>query len=69
MPNFPETHLSFWTGPICFVWILIKKISPEKSNLNLTKIIRTRSKQFQPVQIVDFFGPREGHGMKVQNQY
>ena len=51
-------YQSFWTGPICFGWVQIYhsrqvqaiKISPEKSNLNLTKIIWTRPNQFGPAK-------------------
>ena len=41
---------SFWTGPIRFGQVQIIKISPEKSNLYLTKMIWTRPKQFVLVQ-------------------
>ena len=37
---------SFWSGPNHFGQVQIIKISPEKSNLNLTKIIWIRPKQF-----------------------
>ena len=50
----------FWSGPIRFGQaqiildrfgqVQIIKISPEKSNLNLTKMIWTRPKQFLHVQ-------------------
>ena len=49
----------FWTGPICFgrVQIILdrsklQKNSPEKSNLNLTKMIWTLSKQFGRSKII-----------------
>ena len=35
----------FWSGPNHLGQVQIIKISPEKSNLNLTKMIWTRSKQ------------------------
>ena len=40
----------FWSGPNHFGQVQIIKISPKKSNLNLTKIIWTRTKQFVLVQ-------------------
>ena len=40
----------FWSGPNHFGLVEIIKISPEKSNLNLTKMIWTWPKQFVPVQ-------------------
>ena len=36
----------FWTGPNHFGLVQIIKISPEKSNLSLSKMISTRPKQF-----------------------
>ena len=36
----------FWSGPNHFGQVRIIKIGPEKSNLNLTKRIWTRPKQF-----------------------
>ena len=36
----------FWLGPNNFEQVQIMKICPEKSNLNLTKIIWTWPKQF-----------------------
>ena len=41
---------SFWSGPNNFGQVQIIEISPEKSNLNLTKMVCTRPKQFVPVQ-------------------
>ena len=41
---------SFWSGPNHFGQVQIIKISPEKSNLNLTKMIWTRPKQFESLQ-------------------
>jgi hypothetical protein len=35
---------SFWSGPNHFGQVQIIKFSPEKSNLNLTKMIWTRQK-------------------------
>ena len=37
-------------GPNHFGQVQIIKDSPEKSNLNLTRMIRTQPKQFTPVQ-------------------
>ena len=37
---------SFWSGPNHFGQVQTIKISPEKSNMNLTKMIWTRPKQF-----------------------
>ena len=45
-----STRQSFWTGHIHFVQVQIIKISPEKSNLNLTKMIWTRPTQFGPIE-------------------
>ena len=39
---------SFWLSPIYFGQVQIIKNSPEKSNLNLTKMIWTRPNQFGP---------------------
>ena len=41
----------FWTGTNTFGQVQIIKISPEKSNLNLSKMICTRPKLHWPVQI------------------
>ena len=41
---------SFWSGPNHFGQVQIIKISPEKYNFNLTKMIWTRPKQFGPIQ-------------------
>ena len=38
-------YQTFWMGPIHFNQVQIKQISPEKSDLNLTKIVWTRPKQ------------------------
>ena len=43
-------YRSFWTGRILFRQVQIVKISPEKSNLKLSKIIWTQSKQFTPIK-------------------
>ena len=40
----------FWSDPNNFGQVQIIKMSLEKSNLNLTKMIRTRPKQFVPAQ-------------------
>jgi hypothetical protein len=41
---------SFWSGPNHFRQVQIIKISPEKYNLNLPKMICTQPKQFAQVQ-------------------
>ena len=56
-------YQSFRTGPICFVQVQIIKTSPEKSNLNLTKMIWTQPKRFVPVP--KQFGHIEGQGIIV----
>ena len=43
-------YQSFWTCPIRFGQVQIIKISQEKSNLNLTKMIFTWPKRFWPDQ-------------------
>jgi hypothetical protein len=64
----------FWSGPNHFGQVQIIKISPEKSNLNLTNIIWTWPKQFGPHQnnlypsktiwiVQNQFGPIEGQGI------
>ena len=64
---------SFWSGPNHFGQVQIIKISPEKSNLNLTKMIWTQPKWIGPVQndlystkmiwtVQNHFGPIEGQG-------
>ena len=64
---------SFWSGSNHFGQVQIIKISPEKSDLNLTKIIWTSSKRFGPDQnnlypsktiwtVQNHFGPIEGQG-------
>ena len=40
----------FWSGSNHFGQVQIIEISPEKSDLNLTKIIWTQPKQFVPIQ-------------------
>ena len=48
----------FWIGSIRFGRVQIIKISPEKSSLNLTKMIWTRPKQFGRSKIkILFFKP------------
>ena len=67
---------SFWSGPNYFGQVQIIKISPEKSNLNLTKRIWTRPKQLGPDQnnlyqsktiwtVQNHFGPIEGQGIRA----
>ena len=64
----------FWLGPNHFGQAEIIKISPEKSNMNLTKMIWTRPKQFALNQnnlypsktiwmVQNHFGPLEGQGI------
>ena len=43
-------YQSFRTGPICFGHFQIIKTNPEKSNLNLDKMIWTQPKLFGPDQ-------------------
>ena len=43
---------SFWSGPNHYGQVKIIKISNEKSNLNLTKIMRPRPKQFGQSKII-----------------
>ena len=56
---------SFWLSPIYFGQVQIIKISPEKSNLYLIKMIWTRPKQFVPVQ--NYFVPIEGQGIRCRS--
>ena len=58
-----DGHQSFWAGSIRFGRVQITKISPEKSNLNLTKYDLNPSKTnwTWPKQ----FGPIEGQGINV----
>jgi hypothetical protein len=55
--------IRFGSGPNHFGQVQIIKISPEKSNLNLTKTIWSQPKQFGTVQ--NHFGPIEGQSIKV----
>ena len=66
----------FWTGPICFGRVQIIKISPEKSNLTLKKMLRARPKRFGPDQndwystkmiwsVQNHFGAIEGQGISL----
>ena len=48
----------FWMRPIHFGWVQIIKISSEKSNLNLMKIILTRTKRFGP-DINNLYSPKQ----------
>ena len=73
---------SFWSGPNHFGQIQIIKIIPEKSILNLTKMIWTQPKQFGPDHnnlylsktiwmVKNHFEPIEGQGiiqLKLVNQ-
>ena len=43
---------SFWLGPSHFGQVQIIEISPEKSNLKLTKMILTEPKIFGPKQFI-----------------
>ena len=49
-------YQSFQSGPNHFGQVHIVKISPEKSNLNLTKVIWT---------VQNNFGPRERQGIEI----
>ena len=64
-------------GPIHFGQVQIIKISQDKSNFNLTKMIWTRPKQFgfnqnnlHPSKTIwtvqNHFGPIEGQGIRVK---
>ena len=64
----------FWLAPNHFGQAQIINISPEKSNLNMTKIILTQPKQFGTKQkdsdttktiwiVLNHFGPMEGQGI------
>ena len=66
----------FWTGPNHFGQVQIIKISPEKSNLTLTKMLWTRPKRFGPDQndwystkmiwtVQSHFGAIEGQGIRI----
>ena len=48
--NILDGFNSFWSGPNHFGQFLTTKISPEKSNLDLIKMIWTRSIQFFPIR-------------------
>ena len=51
---------------VCFGWVKIIRISPEKSTLNLTKMIWTQPKQSGLSQnnlVQNHFGPIEGRGI------
>ena len=50
LTNVLDRSNSFWSGPNHLVQVQNIKISPEKSNLNLTKMIWIRTKQFAPDQ-------------------
>ena len=52
VPIFLDRSNLFWSCPNHSVWVQIIKISPEKSNLNLTKMIRTQPKQFGQSKII-----------------
>ena len=67
-------YQSFWMGPIHFGQVQIIKISPEKSNLNLTNMIWTQPKRIGLVQndwystkiiwsVQNHFGPIERQGI------
>ena len=70
----------FWSGPNHFGQVQIIKISPEKYNLNLTKMIWAQPKCFGPDQnnldptkaiwtVQNHFGPIEGQGINSQPKY
>ena len=67
---------SFWSGPNHFELVQIIKISPEKSNLNMTKMIWIQPKWFGPDQnnlypsktiltVQNNFGPIKGQGISM----
>ena len=67
---------SLWSGPNHFEQVQIIKISPEKSNLNLTKRIWTQPEQLGPDQnklypsktiwtVQNHFRPFEGQGINA----
>ena len=72
---------SLWLDPNHFgTKVQIIKISPEKSNLNLTKMIWTRPKQFRPDQnskypsktiwtVQNNFGPLERQGRNHKKSF
>jgi hypothetical protein len=75
VPIILDRFNSFWSGPNDFGQIQIIIISPEKSNLNLTKMIWTRPKRFGRNQnnfhpsktiwtVQNNFGPIEGQGIR-----
>ena len=66
----------FWSGPNHFGQVQIIKISPEKSNLTLTKMLWAQPKRFGPDQndwystkmiwsVQNHFGAIEGQGIKI----
>ena len=59
----------FWTGPICFDQVQIIKTSPEKSNLNLTKMIWTGPKRIVPIPKQFWTYRRTGHTCPSYGQY
>ena len=69
---------SFWSGPNHYGQVQIIRISLEKSNLNLTKILWPRPKKFGPNQnnlhlsktickVQNHFGPIEGQGIRCKS--
>ena len=50
VPIFLDGSNLFWSCPNHFEQVQIIKISPEKSNLNLTKMIWTKPKRFGPIE-------------------
>ena len=76
VPNVLDRSDSFWLVPNHFGQVQIIKISPEKSNFNLTKMIWSRPKRFGPNQndlyqsktiwtIQNHFGHTEGQGISI----
>ena len=75
-----ESNL-FWSDPNPLGQVqIIKKNSPDKSNLNLTQMFRTRPKQYGPDQnklypskticmVQNNFGPIEGQGTCLPQKY
>ena len=76
-PIFLDASNLFWWGPNHFGQVQIIKISPEKSNLTLNKMLWSRPKLFGPDQndwystkmiwsVQNHFGAIEGQGIKLQ---
>ena len=79
VPIFLDESNLFWFGPNHFGQVQIIEITPEKYNLNLTKMIWTRPKRFGPDQknlyssktiwtVQNHFGPIEGQGINLKSK-